>query len=109
MRFEDKITVELNALDAAIASVLLAENAGRLALNALLADRTAEVGGNTNKDTRALADAYIKVGQALAFAIMDAPNSRGLESTMTLARSAALAGAAVQAADGVADATEADE
>ena len=106
MRFEDKITVELNTLDAAIASVLLAENAGQLALNALLADRTAEIGGETNKGSRALADAYINVGQALAFAIMDAPNSRGVASTMTLARSAALAEAAVTAADEVGTATE---
>lgn len=65
MRFEDKITVELNQMDAAIAAVLLAENAGQLALKALLADRTAEGCGTTNKDTRALADAYIKVGNAL--------------------------------------------
>ena len=107
MRFEDKITVELNTLDAAIASVLLAENAGQLALKALLADRTAEVGGTTNKDTRALADAYIKVGQALAFAIMDAKKNRGVGSTMTLAMSTVLAGAAVDAADEVGTATEA--
>ena len=106
MRFEDKITVELNALDAAIASVLLAENAGRLALDALLADRTAEVGGTTNKGSRTLADAYIKVGQALAFAIMDAPKNRGIESAMTLVRSVALAEAAVTAADEVGTATE---
>lgn len=84
MRFEDKITVELNAMDAAIASVLLAENAGQLALKALLADRTAEVGGATNKDTLALADAYIKVGTALTFAILDAKRNRGVESTTTL-------------------------
>lgn len=109
MRFEDKITVELNALDAAIASVLLAENAGRIALDALLADRTADVGGTTNKDTRTLADAYIKAGQALAFAILDAPKNRGVESAMTLARSAALAGSVAMAADEVATATEADE
>lgn len=109
MRFEDKITVELNALDAAIASVLLAENAGRIALDALLADRTAEVGGTTNKDTRTLADAYIKVGQALAFAIMDAPKNRGVASAMMLVRSVALAEAAVTAADEVATATEDDE
>lgn len=109
MRFEKKITVELNQLDAAIAAVLLAENAGRLALKALLADKTAEIGGTTNEDSRALADAYIKVGNALTFAIVDERWNRGLESTMTLARSAALAGAAVQAADGVADAKEDDE
>lgn len=109
MRFEDKITVKLNALDAAIASVLLAENAGRLALDALLADKTAEIGGTTNKETRALADAYIKVGLALAFAVMDAPESQGVESTMTLAMSIALAEAAVAAADEVGTAKEADE
>lgn len=109
MRFEDKITVELNQVDAAITSVLLAENAGRLALNALLADKHSEVGGTTNKDTRALADSYIKVGQALAFAILDAPKNRGLESTMALVRSTALAEAAVQAADEVSTKTEAAE
>lgn len=109
MRFEDKITVELNQVDAAIASVLLAENAGRLALNALLADKHSEVGGTTNKDTRALADAYIKVGNALSFAILDAPQNRGVESTMTLMQSTALAGAAVQAADEVSAKTETGE
>ncbi len=109
MRFEDKITVKLNQVEAAIASVLLAENAGRLALNALLADKTSEVGGAHNKDTRALADAYIKVGQALAFAILDAQKNRGLESTMALVRSTALAEAAVQAADEVSTKTEAAE
>lgn len=92
-----------------IASVLLAETAGRLALDALLADETAEIGGTTNKKTRALADAYIKVGQALAFAVLDAPESRGVESTMTLAMSTALAEAVVAAADEVGTAKEADE
>lgn len=109
MRFEDKITVKLNALDAAIASVLLAEKAGQLALNALLADRTAEVGGTTNKDTRTLADAYIKVGKALTFAIMTEKKNRGMQSTGTLVRSVALAGAAAEASDEVRTATEADE
>ena len=109
MRFEDKITVKLNQTDAAIASVLLAENAGRLALNALLADKTAGAAGTTNKDARALADAYINVGRALAFAIMDAKKNHGLESTMTLYQNAVLAGAAAEAADEVVTATEADE
>lgn len=109
MRFKDKITVKLNALDAAIASVLLAENAGRLALDALLADKTAEVGGTTNKNSRALADAYVRVGKALAFAVMDAPENRGMESTMTLAMSALLEEAVIAAADKVGTAKEADE
>lgn len=107
MRFEDKITVELNQMDAAIAAVLLAENAGQLALKALLADKTAEVGGTTNRGERALADTYINVGNALTFAIMDASENRGLQSTMTLAWSAAMAGAVAEAADKVAPATEA--
>lgn len=106
MRFENKITVELNETDAAIASVLLAETAVRLALDALLADKTAEIGGTTNKGSRALADAYINVGQALSFALMDAKKNRGAESTMTLVRSSALAGAAAAAADEVGTATE---
>lgn len=109
MRFEKKITVELDQTDAAIAAVLLAENAGQLALKALLADRTAEVSGTTNKDTRALADAYIKVGNALSFAILDAKKNRGVESTMTLMQSTALASAVIDAADEVVTATEADE
>lgn len=88
MRFENKITVELNETDAAIASVLLAETAVRLALDALLAD------------------AYINVGQALSFAIMDAKKNRGVESTMTLVRSSALAGAAAAASDEAGTATE---
>lgn len=109
MRFEKKITVELNQTAAAIAAVLLAENAGQLALKALLADRTAEVGGTTNKDSRALADAYIKVGNALSFAIMDEKKNRGMQSTGTLVRSVALASAVVDAADEVTTAAEADE
>lgn len=106
MRFERKITVELSQTDAAIAAVLLAENAGQLALKALLADRTAEFSGATNKDTRALADAYIKVGNALTFAIMDEKRNRGVQSTGTLVRSVALAGAAAEAADEVTTAAE---
>lgn len=109
MRFEDKITVELNQVDAAIAAVLLAENAGREALKALLADKTAEVGGTTNKDSRALAGAYIEVGTALTFAILDAKKNRGVESTMALMQSTALASAVVDAADEVVTATEDDE
>lgn len=106
MRFEDKITVELNQTDAAMAAVLLAENAGQLALKALLADRTAEAAGTTNKDTRALADAYIKVGTALTFAILDAKRNRGVESTTTLMQSTALVSAVVQATDEVVTETE---
>lgn len=106
MRFENKITVELNETDAAIASVLLAETAVRLSLDALLADKTAEIGGTTNKDSHALVDAYINVGQALSFAIMAAKKNRGVESTMTLVRSSALAGAASAAVDEVGTATE---
>lgn len=109
MRFEDKITVELNQMDAAMAAVLLAENADQLALKALLADRTNKVGGTANKDTRALADAYIKVGNALSFAILNAKKNRGVASTMTLMQSTALASAVVDAADEVVTATEDDE
>lgn len=106
MRFKKRITVELDQMDAAIAAVLLAENAGREALKALLADKTAEVGGTTNRGPRALADSYIKVGNALTFAIMSAMENRGLESTMTLMQSTALAGAVVQTADAVTEAIE---
>lgn len=106
MRLEGKITVKLDQMDAAIAAVLLAETAGRVALDALIADKTAEIGGTTNKGSRALADAYIKVGQALAFAIVDASKNRGMQSTMTLARSTALAEAVALAADEVVTETE---
>lgn len=106
MMFEKKITVKLDQTDAAIAAVLLAEHAGREALKALLADKTAEIGGTTNRGERALADSYIKVGNALAFAIVDERTNRGLESTMTLAQSAAMMTAAMQAADAVTEATE---
>ena len=109
MRFEKKITVKLNQMDAAIAAVLLAEIAGSLALDALIADKTAEIGGTTNKDSRALADACVNVGQTLSYAIMDAKENRGLQSTMTLARSSALAASAVEAADEVVNAMEADK
>lgn len=102
MRFEKRITVVLDQTDAAIAAVLLAENAGREALKALLADRTTEIGGTTNRRLRAVADSYIKVGNALTFAIMSAMENRGLESTSTLHRSVALAGVAAKAAAEVA-------
>lgn len=109
MRFEKKITVELNQVDAAIAAVLLAERASREALKALLADEKAEVGGTTNKVARVLADSYIKVGNALAFAIMDEKKNRGLESAGSLVRGTALMADAVRAADEVVDAMEADK
>ena len=109
MRFEKKITVELDQTDAAITAVLLAENAGREALKALLADKTAEVGGTTNKDSRALADAYIKVGTALTFAIKSATENRGLQSAGTLHRSVALAEVAAEVAAEVGTETEDDE
>ena len=106
MRFEDKINVKLNQVDAAITAVLLAENAGREALKALIADKTAEIGGTTNRGSRALADAYIKVGNALTRAIMDEKRNQGLQSTGTLVRSIALMADAMQTADEVGTATE---
>lgn len=109
MRFEKKITVELNQVDAAIAAVLLAEHAGREALKVLLADKTAEVGGTTNKGARALAKSYIAVGTALVGAIMNEKGNRGLESTGSLVRSTALMGTAAYAADEVVAAMEADK
>lgn len=101
MRFENTITVELNQVDAAIAAVLLAEHAGREALKALLADKTAEVGGTTNRGPRALADSYIKVGNALTRAIADEKSNQGLQSVGTLVRGTALMTDAMQAADEV--------
>lgn len=101
MRFENTITVELNQVDAAIAAVLLAEHAGRGALKALLADKTAEVGGTTNRGPRALADSYIKVGNALTRAIADKKRNQGLQSAGTLVRGTALMTDAMQAADEV--------
>lgn len=106
MRFEKRITVELDQMDAAIAAVLLAENAGREALKALLADRTAEVGGSTNRRPRAVADSYIRVGNALTWAIMTEKRNRGMQSTGTLVRSTALMADAMEAAD---EATKASE
>ena len=97
MRFEDKITVELSALDATIASVLLAENACQLALKALLADKTSEIGGTTNRGPRAFADSYIKVGSALTLAILGEKGNQGLQSTETFARSTALMADAMRA------------
>lgn len=106
MRFEKRITVELDQTDAAIAAVLLAENAGREALKALLADRTAEVGGSTNRAPRAVADSYIRVGNALTWAIMTEKRNRGMQSTGTIARGTALMADAMEAAD---EATKASE
>lgn len=101
MRFEKKITVKLDQTDAAIAAVLLAENAGREAIKALLADKTVEVGGTTNRGERALADSYIKVGNALTRAIMDETANHGLESTFSMASASALMTGAIKASDEV--------
>lgn len=109
MNLKKKIKVELDQTDAAIAAVLLAENAGREALKALLADKTAEIGGTTNRGERALADSYVKVGNALTFAIMSETANHGLQSAMTLFQSTATMTAAMQAADEVSTATEDDE
>lgn len=106
MRFEKRITVELDQMDAAIAAVLLAENAGREALKALLADRTAEVGGSTNRGPRAVAESYINVGNALTRAIADEKDNWGLESAGTLDRGTTLMASAMKAAAGVSKASE---
>lgn len=98
MRAKNTITVELNQVDAAIAAVLLAEHAGREAIKALLADKDAEIGGTTNRGSRAIADSYIKVGSALSRAIVDEKTNCGLQSTMTVARSNAMMASAVRAA-----------
>lgn len=84
MRFKNTITVELNQVDTAIVAVLLAERAGTAAFNALLSDETAEIGGTTNRGDRALADSYLRVGNALTFAIMGEKSNQGLQSTGTL-------------------------
>lgn len=98
MRFKNTITVELNQVDAAIAAVLLAERAGTEAFNALLSDETAEIGGTTNRGDRELADSYLRVGNALTFAIMGEKSNQGfLQSTGTLARSTALMADAMRA------------
>lgn len=97
MRSKNTITVELNQVDAAIAAVLLAERAGTAAFNALLSDETAEIGGTTNRGDRALADAYIRVGNALTLAILGEKGNQGLQSTGTLASSTALMADAMRA------------
>lgn len=97
MRFKNTITVELNKVDAAIAAVLLAERAGTAAFNALLSDETAETGGPTNRGDRALADSYLRVGNALTIAILGKKGNQGLQSTGTLARSTALMADAIRA------------
>lgn len=97
MRYKNTITVELNQVDAAIAAVLLAERAGTAAFNALLSDKIAEIGGTTNRGDRALADAYIRVGNALTLAIMGEKGNQGLQSTGTLALSTALMADAMRA------------
>lgn len=97
MRSKNTITVELNQVDAAIAAVLLAERAGTAAFNALLSDETVQIGGTTNRGDRALADAYIRVGNALTLAIMGEKGNQGLQSTGTLASSIALMADAMRA------------
>ena len=106
MRLKKKITVELNQVDAAIAAVLLSEHAGRQALKALLADKTAEVGGTSNKGSRALAKSYMAVGNALVGAIMNEEGNKGLESTGALVRSTALMGTTAYVANEVISAME---
>ena len=97
MRSKNTITVELNQVDAAIAAVLLAERAGTAAFNALLSDETVQIGGTTNRGDRALADAYIRVGNALTLAILGEKGNQGLQSTGTLVRSTALMADAMRA------------
>lgn len=97
MRSKNTITVELNQVDAAIAAVLLAERAGNAAFNALLSDKTVEIGEPTNRGERALADSYLRVGNALTFAILGEKGNQGLQSTGTLDRSTALMADAMRA------------
>ena len=109
MNLKKKIKVELDQTDAAIAAVLLAEQAGRQALKALLADKAAEIGGTTNRGARELADSYIKVGGALTFAIMDEKTNRGLQSTFSLVQASARMADAIKASDEVIAALEAEK
>lgn len=97
MRSKNTITVELNQVDAAIAAVLLAERAGTAAFNALISDETVEIGGTTNRGNHALVDAYIRVGNALTFAIMGEKGNQGLQSAGALASSTALMADAMRA------------
>ena len=106
MTLKKKIKVELDQTDAAIAAVLLAEQAGRQALKALLADKAAEIGGTTNRGARALADSYIKVACALTLAIMTEKTNQGLQSTFSLARATARMTDAIKASDVVLEAME---
>lgn len=106
MNLKKKIKVELDQTDAAIAAVLLAEQAGRQALKALLADKAAEIGGTTNRGARALADSYIKVAGALTLEIMVEKTNQGLQSTFSLARATARMADAIKASDEVVAAME---
>ena len=106
MTLKKKIKVELDQTDAAIAAVLLAEQAGRQALKALLADKAAEIGGTTNRGARALADSYIKVACALTLGIMTEKTNQGLQSTFSLARATARMTDAIKASDVVLEAME---
>lgn len=106
MNLKKKIKVELDQTDAAIAAVLLAEQAGHQALKALLADKAAEIGGTTNRGARALADSYIKVGCALTFAIMDEKTNRGMQSTFSLVQATARMADAIKASDVILEAME---
>lgn len=106
MNLKKKIKVELDQTDAAIAAVLLAEQAGRQALKALLADKAAEIGGTTNRGARALADSYIKVGCALTLEIMAEKTNQGMQSTFSLARASARMADAIKASDVILEAME---
>ena len=106
MNIKKKIKVELDQTDAAIAAVLLAEQAGRQALKALLADKAAEIGGTTNRGARALADSYIKVGCALTLEIMAEKTNQGMQSTFSLARATARMADAIKASDVILEAME---
>jgi hypothetical protein len=106
VNIKKKIKVELDQTDAAIAAVLLAEQAGRQALKALLADKAAEIGGTTNRGARALADSYIKVGCALTLEIMAEKTNQGMQSTFSLARATARMADAIKASDVILEAME---
>lgn len=106
MNLKKKIKVELDQTDAAIAAVLLAEQAGRQALKALLADKAAEIGGTTNRGARALADSYIKVGCALTLEIMAEKTNQGMQSTLSLARATARMADAIKASNVILEAME---
>lgn len=81
----EPISIEMSQIDAAVAAVVLAEYAGRQALQALVKDAQSLVGGTTNAEERALAESCSRASLMLADALME--KDAGVQSAYALKQS----------------------